>query len=365
LKPNTKFKYGLADYNIAKEIEALTDVFSDLDGERVDSPDWDLLWYFKHEPPSELYKNISDLRRINHIPGISALTDKWELYNNLRCQWETSGLDKKTESTRRYFPKSWMIPENKEEINQHLLEKPEKPLILKGLHAVNGMAMKLIKYGDELPDDEKWIVQEYIENPHLINDRKYILQVFLLITSCQPLTAYLFQDGVADLAVLPYSSDPKKWDNPGIHIATTILQSQQQGFDLKQHCLTIQQWQSHLAETGDAEIVWERIETVLRQTLLAVAEPLGQTANSQLAHPEQCFELLAVDIMLDSELNPWLVECNRSASMNPQYTGKLKPALLKDALGLILERRQVLSDTPTDQAAPQPASEFGNFRRII
>jgi len=365
LKLKPKFKYGLANYNIAEEIEALTDVFSGLNGKRVDSPDWDLLWYFKHEPPAELYKNISGLRRINHIPGIDVITNKWNLYTNLSRYWKTASFDQETDHIHRYFPDSWRHPEDLEEIKHRLQGQSEKPLILKLMNTANGVAMKLIQHEDELPVDGRWLVQEYIDDPHLINDRKYILQVFLLITSCDPLTAFLYQDGEADLAVLPYSKDPEQRKNPGIHIATTVLQTRQADFDLAKHCLTLKQWREHVAETTNATHVWAGIETILKESLRAVAEPLRETAKEQLAHPEQCFELLAVDIMLDSELKPWLIECNRSASMQTEFSGYLKSALLKDALGLILERRQVISDTPAGQTAPPPASEFGGFKRII
>lgn len=364
MKLETKFKYGLADITIPSEKQALTDAFCALGGEPTDGPNWDILWYNTHEPPVELYKNISALRRINHIPGIYALTDKWELYKNLSHHWQKSGLDKKADSSHRYFPKSWKLPENKEEIKQQLQNQPEKPLILKRLYAVNGVAMKLIKHGDELPVDDEWIVQEYIENPHLINDRKYILQVFLLITSSDPLTVYIYQNGVADLAVQAYSSEPEQWNNAGMHIATTILQIRQPGFDLAEHCLTFKQWQTHIEKTDHKNHVWPDIETILKNTLNAVIEPKSENA-ALLNHPEQCFELLAVDIMLDSTLKPWLIECNRSASMIPQYTGMLKPALLKDTLGLILKRRQTLSGVPVGQAAPESVPEFGDFKRII
>lgn len=365
LEHKAKFKYGLADVNSADEMQALIDAFTALDGERVDSPDWDLLWYTNQEPPSELYKNISSQRRINHIPGINVLTNKWELYSNLRHHWPTVGLDEKTDHTHRYFPESWKLPEDKDKVRQRLQNQPGKLLILKLINSANGLGMKLLQREEELPDNGHWLVQEYLEDPHLINGRKYILQVFLLITNSELLSVYLYQDGVADLAVLPYSKDPGQWNNTGIHIATTILQSQQDGFDLAKHCLTLKQWREHVAKNADVDHVWKEIKIILRETLFAVAEPLRETTSNLLEHPEQCFELLAVDIMLDSKLKPWLIECNRSAGMQSKYSGELKPALLKDALGLVLNRRQDLIDTPVSQTDSEPLSEFAGFKRLI
>lgn len=361
----TKFKYGLADINSAAEMQALIDAFTVLDGERVDSPDWDILWYTNQEPPPELYKNISSLRRINHIPGINVITDKWSLFTNLSNHWEKSSLAEKTDHLQRYFPDSWKLPEDRNEIRKRFQTHPGKPLILKLINAANGIGMKLLSNKEELPDTGHWLVQEYIDSPHLLNDRKYILQVFLLITSTDPLTAYLYQDGVADLAVQPYSTNPEQWKNAGIHIATTILQTRQDGFDLTEHCLTLKQWREQVAEITDPNRVWTEIESILIQTLRSVQKPLAMTAKDQLVHPEQCFELLAVDIMLDNALNPWLIECNRSAGMQSKYSGELKPALLKDALGLVLGRRQDLIDTPDNETGPEPQAEFAEFKRLV
>jgi tubulin polyglutamylase TTLL5 len=187
----------------------------------------------------------------------------------------------------------------------------------------------------------------------------------MLITSSSPLTVYLYRNGLADLAVKPYNNLPQSWNDPGIHIATTILQMQQPGYNSQEHCLPGDVWREHIAQEGDVASVWNTIEDILRDTLHAVAEPLRLSTENLLAHAEQCFELLAVDIMLDNKLRPWLIECNRSAGMQTRYGGSIKTAVLDDALGLVLARRQALADGNQNQETPDPASAFGGFHRLI
>ncbi|MCK5361056.1 MAG: hypothetical protein KAJ95_10545 [Gammaproteobacteria bacterium] len=359
------FKYGLVESGQTVENKVLLGAFKALEGQRTKGPDWDLLWYFGKEPPADLYKNISTERRISHVPGIAAIAHKWHLFNNLKHHWERVGLDQKHDQIHRFFPDAWLLPEDNKELSSLLQQQPDKSLILKPLKSSMGRGIELLQREDQLPDYGKWLAQEYIENPHLINNRKYTLRLFLLITSAAPLTAYLYRDGVVDLAVQPYSTDKNKRHNPAIHIANGALQSTFPEFDVKKHCMDLGQWRTHVTKNDNAEQVWKDIEAILKETLIAISAPLRESSMSQLAHPEQCFELLGVDIMLDSELKPWLIECNRTPSMTTEYSGDLKPNLLKDTLGLVLDRRQLLIDTPDGKPAPQPVSNFGGYKRII
>jgi len=44
------------------------------------------------------------------------------------------------------------------------------------------------------------LVSEYICNPHLINNFKYDLRIYVLVTSYDPLKIYMFKEGLTRFA---------------------------------------------------------------------------------------------------------------------------------------------------------------------
>jgi len=52
----------------------------------------------------------------------------------------------------------------------------------------------------QLPKKEPLVVQRYIGNPYLINDTKFDLRLYILITSINPLRLYLYDNGLARFA---------------------------------------------------------------------------------------------------------------------------------------------------------------------
>lgn len=53
---------------------------------------------------------------------------------------------------------------------------------------------------NQIPDNTPVIVQKYISNPFLINDTKFDLRLYVLVTSMNPLRIYLYDDGLVRFA---------------------------------------------------------------------------------------------------------------------------------------------------------------------
>ena len=50
-----------------------------------------------------------------------------------------------------------------------------------------------------------YLVSKYLSKPHLLRGFKYDMRIYILVTSFEPLRAYIFQEGLVRLATQPYS----------------------------------------------------------------------------------------------------------------------------------------------------------------
>lgn len=62
------------------------------------------------------------------------------------------------------------------------------------------------------------LVSEYVANPHLINDFKYDLRIYIVVTSYDPLRIYMFEEGLTRFATYPYTTKIKDIKKRFIHL---------------------------------------------------------------------------------------------------------------------------------------------------
>lgn len=70
--------------------------------------------------------------------------------------------------------------------------------------AACGHGIKLYKTVEKIQSNDNYIVQEYIPNPFLLDGYKFDLRIYVLVTSCDPLRAFIFNDGLVRLGTELY-----------------------------------------------------------------------------------------------------------------------------------------------------------------
>lgn len=68
------------------------------------------------------------------------------------------------------------------------------------------------------------MVQKYIERPLLIQERKFDIRCWVLVT--HELDCYLFREGYVRLSSYPYSTQPQSMQNLAIHLTNNAIQCQ-------------------------------------------------------------------------------------------------------------------------------------------
>jgi len=90
----------------------------------------------------------------------------------------------------------------------------------------------------------------------------------------------------------------------------------------------------------DNELLWSKIYDVILKSLIAVDTPI-QNSLKKLSTRNNCFELLGFDVLIDTDLKPWLMEVNLSPSLacDSPIDLKIKHALFVDTMNIISLRK--------------------------
>ena len=65
-------------------------------------------------------------------------------------------------------------------------------------------SVKLITDKKEVRESDDYVIQQYVNNPHLMDGLRYELKVYVLITCVHPLTIFMYQDAIANSTQVAY-----------------------------------------------------------------------------------------------------------------------------------------------------------------
>lgn len=76
---------------------------------------------------------------------------------------------------------------------------------------------------------EPYIIQRYINNPLLIGGKKFDIRIYVLVTSYNPLTVYLYRNGFARFTHARY--DETKINDTEAHLTNVAIQKLSANYD--------------------------------------------------------------------------------------------------------------------------------------
>jgi len=197
---------------------------------------------------------------------------------------------------------------------------------------------------------------------------KFHLRLFMLVTGFDPLLVYLHQEGQALGATRPYRGPDLDLDDPYVHVTNLAVQQGQREIPDTEYVADIRRIREHLRRQGaDFDVVWRMIQRMVRCLMLAVEPKIRATLGQHVPHRWNCFALLGLDVLLDSRLKPWLLECNLNPSLNV-YAPERHPLyhrLLTDTFRVIGIDRPATADDSLVAEMDRQQRFAGGFQRII
>ena len=281
----------------------------------------------------------------------------------------TSNNERPTERPKEDTTKD-LLPEIEEVLKQlsvnlpqYVLEGSKNVWIVKPGGLSRGRGVHCIDQLNDILSNVKpcnqTIIQKYIENPLVINGRKFDIRQWVLVTDLNPLTIWLFETPYVRFGAENYHIDDFK--NVFSQLTGNSIAKHSEKFntgEIEGDMWENEQFKEYLKKQygGDP---WIEIQKKIEKVVILSLE----SAKHKLFNRKNNFEVFGFDIMLDDKLNVYLIEIN--ASPDWTYSTKVTEKLVKIASDDIMK---VVLDLPQENSKPENERkkvDTGRFRQIF
>ncbi|XP_068948016.1 tubulin polyglutamylase TTLL5 isoform X4 [Petaurus breviceps papuanus] len=303
------------------------------------STDYNLMWTGSHLKPF-LLRTLSEMQKVNHFPRSYELTRKDRLYKNVIRMQHTHGF-----KAFHILPQTFLLPaEYAEFCNSY--SKDRGPWIVKPVASSRGRGVYLINSPNQISLEENILVSRYINNPLLIDDFKFDVRLYVLVTSYDPLVIYLYEEGLARFATVRYDQGAKNIRNQFMHL-TNYSVNKKSGDYVSCDDPEVEDYGNkwsmsamlrYLKQEGkDTTALMAHVEDLIIKTIISAELAIATACKAFVPHRSSCFELYGFDVLIDSTLKPWLLEVNLSPSLacDAPLDLKIKASMISDMFTVV------------------------------
>ena len=183
------------------------------------------------------------------------------------------------------------------------------------------------------------IIQKYIENPFLINNRKFDIRCYTLITSVNGIIqCYFYEEGYLRTSSKKFTCDDLS--NLFIHLTNDAIQKKSENYGKFEsgNKVSYAEFQKYLDLNHSKKIdfgrdVLQGVKELVKDSVKAVflkIDPFKKLHS---------FEIFGYDFMLDEELRPWLIEVNTNPclELSCSHLARIIPNMLDNAFRICLD----------------------------
>lgn len=202
------------------------------------------------------------------------------------------------------------------------------------------------------------IIQKYIENPLIIKNRKFDIRQWVLVTNLSPLTVWLF-----DTPYLRFSAEDYNMND--IHNRYSHLTNN----SVNKHCVhfkndvipgnmwEIETFNQFLKEQFGNEIDhWKEIQNKIKKIVIYSL----MSAKHKICDRKNSHEIFGYDIMVDENLNCYLIEVNSSPAWD--YSTEITKKLVKEVSEDLVK---VVVDYANASKEDKQSIDTGKFKLIF
>ena len=264
------------------------------------------------------YRTFTQSQRVNQIHGLRDTLWRKDAFCNTMREALSSYKGRKNFT----FP-CWVLPKDREALEVEMSRK-NMEWIVKPSGQGEGHGIFVVNSFEELNSQrtDGFVVQSFLRDPYLIYGRKFDFRTYVLVTSIVPLRAYIYKEGLVRFASSKYDRNATKGGKEHQFLTNTSVGKKYT--QLSNLTWTYQKLKHYFSNRGiDADKVFESVNDAIVRVLLAAEYRFLRDFQLFLGgyDCQNCFQLLGVDVILDSQLHPIVIEV--SPPFDILYSGKL------------------------------------------
>ena len=200
----------------------------------------------------------------------------------------------------------------------------------RGVTCVN--SLEPIEQSLNATNDTGVIVQKYIENPLIINKRKFDIRQWVLVTSLNPLVIWMWKEPYLRFGAEDYIMDDL--NNIYSHLTNNSIAKHSNQYKNEKN-FNEDMWTCFDFVQNFSKEKWEDIHEKIKNAIIcsfySIRQEIKARANSH--------ELYGYDFMIDEDYNVYLIEVNASPALDysTKITEKLVKSMVKDLIELVID----------------------------
>lgn len=281
-------------------------------------------------------KFVNRYKKFNVMLKSYELDRKDLLYNNYKLMQNEYPED------FNYMPETY-TSENKDIfIEKYKYNKISKDnlWLIKPKNNSGGRKISFLKNINDIKIND--IITKYISEPLLINKRKFDFRIYLLVTGHDPLKIYIYQEGLIRLSAEEYDLDLNDLNNLKKHLTNTAInKNNKNGYKNNDILMSLSKVKNYLQENYnmDFNIIWEQIKDFSIKSFISINHLEINEEKKYKIHSNNLFEFYGIDVMIDKNFKPWLIEINPTPDIDILksviHDRNLKYKLMHDMFNII------------------------------
>uniref|UniRef100_S4RUG6 Tubulin--tyrosine ligase-like protein 5 n=1 Tax=Petromyzon marinus TaxID=7757 RepID=S4RUG6_PETMA len=303
------------------------------------SNDFNLMWTGTHPKPFSL-RSLTDFQKVNHFPRSYELTRKDRLCKNVQRMQQSHG--------HKHFniiPATFLLPaEYQDFCSAH--SKDRGPWIVKPVASSRGRGVYLVNSPNQVTMDENILVSRYLGNPLLIDDFKFDVRLYVLVTSYEPLVIYLYEEGLTRFATVKYDRNSKFIKNQFMHLTNYSVNKKSRDYvscddpeveDFGNKWSMSAMLRCLKQDGHDTTALMARIEDLIVKTILSVEQTIASSVRMFVPHRGNCFGMMGLGVLLYKRGRTFLLHLDLSLTLcsDAPLDLKVKASMVSDMFSLV------------------------------